>query len=384
VRALAITAGLCALAFLAGLVSDFASPIDAQLQQSGFPLDALRADRASLLRTDVFRSLFFVVAAGAVLWFFLQRKLSAGLAATLVGLLTLVDLWGVDKRYLNDGNFQQETIAEQFVPSPADQQILQGERAAVLAGRPATDTLSYRVLNVQNPFNEAQTSYFHKSIGGYHGAKLHRYQDLIERQISTNNTAVLSMLNTRYVIVPGQQQGQPQQVQRNPGALGNAWFVSQVQKVQNPDEEMKGLTGLNPATTAVVDVNKFPISQTTYSAEGSSIALTKYTPNALTYRATAAQAGLVIFSEIYYADGWQAFIDGKAVPHLRANYVLRALQVPAGTHTIEFKFEPAAYTIGNTVSLVSSVLLIGALLVALFYALKHRPEPHNLTDTLLA
>ncbi|AHJ95917.1 YfhO family protein [Hymenobacter swuensis] len=372
VRALAITAGLCALAFLAGLVSDFASPIDAQLQQSGFPLDALRADRASLLRTDVFRSLFFVVAAGAVLWFFLQRKLSAGLAATLVGLLTLVDLWGVDKRYLNDGNFQQETIAEQFVPSPADQQILQDK------------DLSYRVLNVQNPFNEAQTSYFHKSIGGYHGAKLHRYQDLIERQISTNNTAVLSMLNTRYVIVPGQEQGQPQQVQRNPGALGNAWFVSQVQKVQSPDEEMKALMGLNAATTAVVDVSKFPLSQTTYPAEGSSIALTKYTPNALTYRATAAQAGLVVFSEIYYADGWQAFIDGKEVPHLRANYVLRALPVPAGTHTIEFKFEPAAYTIGNTVSLVSSVLLIGAMLVALFYALKQRPEPHSLTDTLLA
>ncbi|RSK49367.1 YfhO family protein [Hymenobacter rigui] len=371
VRALAITVGLCALAFLAGLVSDFASPIDAQLQQSGFPLEALRADRASLLRMDVFRSLFFVVASAGVLWFFLQRKLSAGLAAALVGLLTLVDLWGVDKRYLNDGNFQQETIAEQFVPSPADQQILQDK------------DLSYRVLNVQNPFNEAQTSYFHKSIGGYHGAKLRRYQDLIERQISTNNTAVLNMLNTRYVIVPGEQ-GQPQQVQRNPGALGNAWFVGQVQKVQNPDEEIKALTGLNTAATAVVDASKFPLSQTTFPTEGSTIALTKYTPNALTYRANAAQAGLVVFSEIYYADGWKAFIDGKEVPYLRANYVLRALQVPAGNHTIEFRFEPSEYAIGNTVSMVSSVLLIAALLVALFYALKHRPEPHSVTDTLLA
>jgi Bacterial membrane protein YfhO len=371
VRALAITAGLCALAFLVGLVSDFAAPIDAQLQQSGFPLEALRADRASLLRTDVFRSLFFVAAAAGVLWFFLQRKLSAGLAATLVGLLTLVDLWGVDKRYLNDGNFQQQTIAEQFVPSPADQQILQDK------------DLSYRVLNVQNPFNEAQTSYFHKSIGGYHGAKLRRYQDLIERQISANNTAVLNMLNTRYVIVPGEQ-GQPQQVQRNPGALGNAWFVGQVQKVQNPDEEIKALTGLNTATTAVVDAAKFPLSQTTFPTEGSTIALTKYTPNALSYRANAAQAGLVVFSEIYYADGWKAFIDGKEVPYLRANYVLRALQVPAGNHTIEFRFEPAEYAIGNTVSLVSSVLLLAALVMALFYALKHRPEPHSVTDTLLA
>ncbi|RSK30171.1 YfhO family protein [Hymenobacter metallilatus] len=367
-RALAVTAGLCVLAFLAGLVSDFAAPIDAQLQQQGFPLDALRADRHSLLNTDVFRSLFFVAAAGGVLWFFLQRKLSAGLAATLVGLLTLVDLWGVDKRYLNDGNFQQETIAEQFVPSPADQQILQDK------------DLSYRVLNLQNPFNEAQTSYFHKSIGGYHGAKLRRYQDLIERQISSNNTGVLNMLNTRYVIT-----GDPKQpVQRNPGALGNAWFVREVQQVQSPDEEIKALTTANPATTAVVDASKFPLSKTTYPTTGASIALTKYTPNALTYRANAPQDGLVVFSEIYYADGWKAFIDGKEAPHLRANYVLRALPVPAGTHTIEFKFEPSEYALGNTVSLVSSVLLIAGLLVALFYAIRHRPEPHSLTDTLLA
>ncbi|MBX0292761.1 YfhO family protein [Hymenobacter sp. HSC-4F20] len=370
-RALAITAGLCALAFLVGLVSDFAAPIDAQLQQQGFPLDALRADRASLLRTDVFRSLFFVAAAGGALWFFLQRKLSAGLTATLVGLLTLIDLWGVDKRYLNDGNFQQETIAEQFVPSPADQQILQDK------------DLSYRVLNVQNPFNEAQTSYFHKSIGGYHGAKLRRYQDLIERQISQNNTQVLNMLNTRYVIVPGQQ-GQPQQVQRNPGALGNAWFVSQVQKVQNPDQEISALTTLNAATTAVVDASKFPQVKASYPTAGSSIGLTKYSPNELTYRANAAQEGLVVFSEIYYQDGWNAYLDGKLVPHLRANYVLRALPVPAGAHTIEFKFEPTEYALGNTVSLVSSVLLIAALLGALFYALKQRPEPHTIQETMLA
>ncbi|UYZ61873.1 YfhO family protein [Hymenobacter weizhouensis] len=370
-RALAITAGLCALAFLAGLVADYAAPIDAQLQQQGFPLDALRQDRASLLRTDAFRSLFFVAAAGAVLWFFLQRKLSATLAAGLVGLLTLVDLWGVDKRYLNDSNFQTETVAEQFVPTPADQQILQDK------------DLSYRVLNMQSPFNEANTSYFHKSIGGYHGAKLRRYQDLIERQISQNNPAVLNMLNTRYIIVPGEQ-GQPQQVQRNPGALGNAWFVSQVQKVQNPDQEIQALTTLNSATTAVVDASKFPDVKTSYPSAGSTITLTSYSPNALTYRANAAQDGLVVFSEVYYADGWNAYIDGKLVPHLRANYVLRALPVPAGPHTIEFKFEPTEYALGNTVSLVSSVLLVVAMLAALYYAFKRQPEPRMAEDALLA
>ena len=381
-RALAITAGLCALAFLVGLVSDFAAPIDAQLQQQGFPLDALRADRASLLRSDVFRSLLFVALTAGVLWFFLQRKLSGGMAAALVGLLTLVDLWGVDKRYLNDGNFQQETVAEQFVASPADQQILQDK------------DLSYRVLNLQNPFNEAQTSYFHKSIGGYHGAKLRRYQDLIERQMSPqlqriysesrpDAAPVLNMLNTRYLITPPSEK-QPQQAVRNPGALGNAWYVSQVQPVQNPDEEIKALGTLNPATTAVVDVAKFPLAKTAFPTEGSTIALTKYSPNALTYRTTAAQAGLVVFSEIYYADGWQAYLDGKEVPHLRADYVLRALQVPAGSHTIEFKFEPPQYALGNTVSLVSSILLIVALLAALYYAFQYRPEPHAISDTLLA
>ncbi|WP_045687990.1 YfhO family protein [Hymenobacter sp. AT01-02] len=372
-RALYITAGICALAFLAGMVSDFAAPIDAQLQQQGFPLDALRADRASLMRTDVFRSLIFVALTGGVLWFFLRRKLSTSTAAALVGLLTLVDLWGVDKRYLNDGNFQRETIAEQFTPTALDQQILQDK------------DLSYRVYNLNNPFNEANTSYYHKSIGGYHGAKLRRYQDLIERQLSQGNAGVLNMLNARYVIVPANPQTQqPEQVQRNPGALGNAWFVSEVQKVQNPDEEIKALSTLTPATAAVVDASKFPLEKTAYSASGSTIALTAYEPDKLTYRANAAQDGFVVFSEIYYKDGWNAYLDGKQVPHVRANYVLRAMQVPAGTHTIEFRFEPTQYAIGNTVSMVSSILLLLVLVGALYYALKHRPEPHTVQDTLLA
>ncbi|TGE20376.1 hypothetical protein E5K00_20460 [Hymenobacter aquaticus] len=363
-----ITAGICVLAYLAGLGADFASPVDAQMQQQGFPLDALRADRASLMHTDVLRSIVFILLAGGVLYFYLQRKLSVTAAALLVGVLTLVDLWGVDKRYLNDTNFQRETIAQQFVPTPADEQILQDK------------DLSYRVLNLQNPFNEANTSYFHKSIGGYHGAKLRRYQDLIERQISANNPQVLAMLNTRYVIT-----GDPKQpVQRNPGALGNAWFVSEVQKVQSPDQEIAALTGLNVATAAVVDASKFPLNKTAYTAAGSTIALTKYSPDELTYRANAVQDGFVVFSEIYYQDGWNAYLDGKLVPHLRANYVLRALPVPAGSHTIEFKFEPKEYAIGNTVSLVSSVLLILALLGTIFYAVKRKPTAPVTEEVRLA
>ncbi|MBC6699719.1 YfhO family protein [Hymenobacter puniceus] len=365
-----ITVGVCVLALLIGLGADFSAPIDAQLQQQGFPLDALRQDRASLLRSDVFRSIIFIALAFGVLWFYLQRKVSAGMAAALVGLLTLVDLWGVDKRYLNDGNFQRETIAQQFVPSAADQQILQDK------------DLSYRVLNTANPFNEANTSYFHKSIGGYHGAKLRRYQDLIDRQISQNNTQMLSMLNTRYVILPGQpgqqgQPGQPEQVQRNPGALGNAWFINEIQKVQTPDQEIAALSNLSVATAAVVDVAKFPITKTSFSAPGSTITLTDYSPDALKYRATATADAFAVFSEIYYADGWNAYLDGKLVPHVRANYVLRAMPVPAGTHTIEFKFEPTEYAIGNTVSMVSSVLLILVLLALLVYTVRQPADPNK-------
>ena len=359
----AIAAGLCGLAYLASFGLDFAAPIDGELTKQGFTpqlLGALRADRADLLRNDVWRGLLFIGAALGVLYFHLKGRLAAGPAAALVAGLVLVDLWGVDKRYLGENKFQRETIAEEFQPSPADQLILQDK------------DLSYRVLNLQNPFNEAQTSYFHKSIGGYHGAKLRRYQDLIERQISANNQQVLNMLNTRYLITGDAKQP----VQRNPAALGNAWFVSQVRLVKSPDEEMAALSALSPATEAVVDASKFPQQPAAaYDAAGASIALTAYTPDELQYRYTAPRPGLVVFSEIYYADGWQAFIDGKPVPHLRADYVLRALSVPAGTHAVTFRFAPRAYAVGNGVSLAASVALLLVLLGAGTYAARRKPAP---------
>jgi hypothetical protein len=356
----AITAGICVLAYLASFTFDFAAPIDGELTKQGFTpelLGALRADRADLLRGDVWRGLFFIGAALAVLYLYLKGRLNAVPAAALVALLVLVDLWGVDKRYLGTDKFQRETIAQAFQPTAADQIILRDT------------SLSYRVLNLQNPFNEAQTSYFHKSIGGYHGAKLRRYQDLIERQISTNNQQVLNMLNMRYLIT-----GDPKQpVQRNPGALGNAWFVSEVKTVNSPDEEMAALSTLNPATEAVVDVSKFPeLKPATYNITGSTISLTGYSPDEVKYRYNATNAGLVVFSEVYYAEGWQSFIDGKPAPHIRANYVLRAMQVPAGAHTIEFKFEPKSYAIGNGVSLASSIALVLVLVGAGVYAARRK------------
>ena len=355
----AVATGLLALTWLVSFTFDFASPQDAQLTQSGYPpslLSALRADRADLLRSDIWRGLLLVGVVLGALYFYLKGRLQANVAAGLVAALVLLDLWTVDKRYLGAKNFQAETIAESFQPSPADQQILQDK------------DLSYRVFNVGNPFNEARTSYFHKSIGGYHGAKLRRYQDLIERQISSNNVGVLDMLNTRYVIVPPRKQGETEQVQRNPGALGNAWFVRELRAVQTPDQEMAALSAINPRQVAVVDAQKFPAAKpATYPDSSATIALTAYAPDALTYHYNSAQPGTVVFSEIFYADGWQAYLDGQPVPHFRVDFVLRAMQVPAGAHEIKFAFEPKEYSIGNTVSLVASVavllLVVGAVVV---------------------
>ncbi|WP_375419078.1 hypothetical protein [uncultured Hymenobacter sp.] len=374
----AITAGGCALAWLASFSFDFQGAVDAQLTQSGFTPDllrALRADRAELLRNDVWRALLFIGLALGVLYFHLKGRLAARPAAALIAALVLLDLWGVDKRYLGADNFQPQSIAASFQPSPADEEILKDK------------DLSYRVLSLKgDPFADATTSYYHKSIGGYHGAKLRRYQELIERQITpqlqqifTQNkldaAPVLNMLNTRYLLIPENAQAkQPEQAARNPGALGNAWFVSQVRAVPSPDQEMAALSTLNPATEAVVDISKFPTQKAaTYDPAGSSIALTEYAPDRLTYRGSAAQPGLVVFSEIYYADGWQAYLNGQPVPHLRANYVLRALPVPAGPLSIEFRFEPKAYALGNAVSLASSVALLLVLLGAGAYWLRRRP-----------
>ncbi|MCJ8164716.1 YfhO family protein [Pontibacter sp. E15-1] len=349
-----ITAGICLLVWLFAGSASFVSATDQQLIQAQFPIDAIRADREGLMRADAFRSLVFIVLAVGLLYFYLKNKLSSTVAIAGIGALILVDLWTVDKRYLNNNDFQAQVEANFFQPTPADQLILQDK------------DLSYRVINLPNPFNDARTSYYHKSIGGYHGAKLRRYQDVIDRHISQNNLEVYRMLNTRYAIT-----GDPKQpVQRVPGALGNAWFVEEVKPVQSPDEELDALTMFDAGATAVVDVTKFPVERRNYVADIGTIKLTEYKPNYLKYEYTAKDEALVVFSEIYYADGWQAYLDGQPVDHFRADYILRAMEVPEGKHTIEFKFAPKVYAIGDTVSLVSSILLILVTIGAIWYGVK--------------
>jgi hypothetical protein len=269
-------------------------------------------------------------------------------------------MFTIDKRYLNNDNFTSKSRVETpFEPTAADLQIMQDQDP------------DYRVLNLTvEPLSDASTSYFHKSLGGYHGAKLRRYQELFETHIEKNNMAVINMLNTRYVIVPDQNK-QPM-AQRNPEALGNAWFVNSYSFVDNADQELNALTNFNPANTAIID-KVFGSELKSYTPGRDTtdmIRLTDYKPNDLTYKYRTKNNGLAVFSEIYYPKGWNAYVDGKLIPHFRANYVLRAMVLPAGEHSVEFKFEPRVYLVGEQVSRISSVILLLLVAAAIAWGIK--------------
>ena len=334
-----------------GAFFNFSGPSDVSYSQS-FPkwlMDALVADRESMLRMDALRSLIFILLAAGVMWAFIAGKLQKSYVFALITLFVLVDMWPVDKRYLSNDDFvSASTMDRPYKMTQADELILKDKDP------------NFRVLNLTgDPFADARTSYFHKSIGGYHGAKLRRYQELYEHQIQKNfNIQVLNMLNTKYIIQP--DKNNKPTVTPNMGYLGNAWFVPQVEMVENADQELDALTDFDPAKTAVVD-KRFekdlegftPSNDTT-----ASIQLIEYAPNQLKYQSNTSKDQLAVFSEIYYDKGWNAYVDGEKVPYFRANYVLRAMVVPAGKHLIEFKFEPRVYAIGEKVSFASSLLVI--------------------------
>lgn len=378
IKQLKIAAGIVAgvlvvFALGAGIFFDFAS---APKGQEYIDAATKLADRKSLFRADAFRSLFLVLAASGLIWALVTEKLKKQYVVIILGVLVLGDLWTVSKRYLNDGDFVSKSEYDQiFVPSQADLAVLQDK------------DLSYRVLDVAGgaPFTNAAPSYFHKSIGGYHAVKLRTYQELIENQITKDlgtlqqglktgavpeNMPVLNMLNTRYFILGKSAQ----EVVRNPYAAGNAWFVSTILTVNSADEELFGLSNIDTRKTALVR-NTFSDQLTGFNPSpdpNGSIVLTDYKPDQLKYAFKSNNKELVVFSEIYYPDGvsWKATIDGQPVQHLRADYVLRALVVPAGEHTIEFKFEPAYYKVGGIISLVSSILILLALAGGAYYQYK--------------
>lgn len=359
IRAATVVGGLCLLIALAPTAfGSFTGAVDEQLKQyPDWLREAIRADRISITRNDALRSLFMILIAGGLIWFYLKNKIKKEYVYISFALLLLVDLWPVDKRYLHSDKFVSASKAKAGLsPSSADEAIMQDK------------TLGYRVMNMSvSTFNDATTSYFHKSVGGYHGAKLKRYQELIENQISKNNMSVLNMLNTKYFIVPDQQSGQPQQ-QLNPNACGPAWFVREYKIVPDADSELNSLTNFEPKQTAFIDKRFESAVKDLQIIEDSTdnISMISYAPNDLKYQAQSANKRLAVFSEIYYNKGWNAYVDGKLAEHFRANYVLRAMVIPSGKHTIEFKFEPQSYYTAEKISLAGSVLLsviIGGFLI---------------------
>ncbi len=367
--AVGIAGGISLIFAVAGSAFfDFISPADEQYK-SYFPdwlMAAIREDRAALLRSDAFRSLAFIVLAGAAIWAMISQKIKKPVFFTALILLILIDMWSVNRRYLNSDSFVRKSVAAiPFQPTAADEIIMKDLDP------------DFRVFNqtVGNPFADASTSYFHKSLGGYHGAKLRRYQELIDYQLSKGNMNVFNMLNTKYFIVPDEKGGQPQ-VQINMQALGNAWFVNNAHMVNNADEELNELTNFVPTETAVYDKRfENQVKGHIISKDMSStITLTDYKPNHLTYKSETSKEQLAVFSEIYYDKGWNAYIDGKPAPYFRADYVLRAMIVPAGNHTIEFKFEPQIYKTGEKISLASSILLVLFALGGMGFMIKRTRE----------
>lgn len=376
-----IAGGLALIfAVIPSLAGTFSGNTDAQYLKMGWPqqlIDALIADRKSMLRTDSLRTFIFVAAAAGGLWAYWKNQIKAQYALALWISLVLVDMWPVNKRYFNNDNFtSQNEVAAPFQMNAVDKEILKDK------------DLYYRVLNLQNPFADARTSYFHKSLGGYHGAKMRRYNELITYQIQPemqtlisgfkkpesidsvmNLLPVINMLNTKYFIYNPEQPPLP-----NPHALGNAWLVKDVKLVDNAEQEITALKDFDPKQTAVVN-KKFESGLSGFksgSGDGE-IKLTAYQPNELKYEATVNSGPqLAVFSEIYYPKGWKCYVDDKETPIVETDYVLRSVVLPEGKHQVEFKFHPGSYFTGNKVSLASSILLLLAAAGYLFVNFKSK------------
>lgn len=336
----------------------------AELQQQaeqfgkGF-VTAIQTDRKGLFAGDLTRTVILLALALVVLWLAANKKLKPLPVMVILLLLSSFDLLSVGKRYLNDGNFVDPSDFDNaFAMTDADKMIKQ-------------DKGYYRVLNTTVDFtNESVTAYHHNSIGGYHPAKLQIYQDLIENQIGKNNMQVLNMLNTKYFIVQNPQNGKPI-AQQNPGAFGPVWFVKGIKYVANGKEEMKALDSTNLRDTAVVQTKfKSLIANQPVADSTASIQLIENKNDIINYESNAATNQFAVFSEVYYTAGWNAFIDGKKAEIVKTNYALRGLAVPAGKHKIEFRFEPKSYELGDTLNLVSSILVYLIVLAGLFMAWK--------------
>lgn len=343
-----ITAAICLFfALFGGAMFDFRGITDAQLPE--WLHSALIADRRLMLTADAWRSFGFIAAAFLLIFVYIRKPFNVNVMYAVLGVLVIVDLWTVDKRFLNNDNFIPKRKAKNIEATAIDKAILRD-----------TDP-DYRVLNLTtNTFNESMTSYHHKSIGGYSPAKLRRYQDIIDYHISGRITpAVLNMLNTKYLIV---NSGQGAQIQQNPDALGHAWFVDEIRWTASPDEEINALYDIDPRRTALMELSWQSTLNDEVSLSGrdttATIALTDYrTPGNLFYHTSSATPQFALFSEIFYKT-WQVYIDGNRVPLLRANYILRALEIPAGEHDVEFRCVDELYETTHSWALVASIIVV--------------------------
>ena len=369
-----ITGVILLVAIIYSGIGDFRAPVDDRLtgQVPPWYIDSLRSDRAGLLRGDAIRSLILVALALAALFYKIKNKISFSVLYGILGVLILFDLWGVDKRYLQSDDFVRSNKASETIPTAGDQRILNDP------------DINYRVLTyLQNPWAETSTSYFHKSIGGYHGAKMKRYQELIDGCLNSqyrdllqslqnqesewSRFGVINMLNTRYFLLGSDENG----VAENGSALGSAWLVSNATNVTSADDELAEVCSIDLSSTAIVDESRFQLSAMEFDNSGN-ILLEEYQPNYLKYNFENQANALAVFSEIYYPKGWSATIDGKPAKILRANFILRALEIPGGSHVIEFHFKPKAYVIGNKVMMASSILLILLFAGTFFLQVKNR------------
>ncbi len=372
--AFASTGGLCLLLWMFAGMFSFTKEFEAQLP--AWFSDALADDRKSLFRGDALRSFFFILIVFAALYFDAHRKISAvGFYAFLILVIT-IDLAVVDKRYFTDDNYKRARDNSFFTMTPADQEILK-------------DKSYYRVYNLsyltgagENPFAEARTSYYHNSIGGYHGAKLRRYAEFYDScmvtqtqqfvgqanqgNFSFNELPAFNMLNIKYIVI-GQR---PNDVLRNTSAFGPAWFVSDIVKTSSAVSELEETCSANTRITAIIDTTKFRVGDIEPDSSAS-ITLAERNEKYLRYETRSATNGVAVFSEIYYP-GWVATIDGNKAEVLRADYILRALEIPAGNHTVEFTFRPQAYSVGNKVTAASSWLVLLCLLGSLGWTLRDR------------
>ncbi|MCQ2290513.1 MAG: YfhO family protein [Muribaculaceae bacterium] len=309
------------------------------------------AIRLSLVSSDAWRSFFVILVGFGIMFAYLKGvvKTHVAVPVLLIAGVVLVDMFGVNKRYIDKSSFvsKYDVASAQFEPTESDKTILKDT------------TQNYRVLDVQG-FGQPNSSYFHKTVGGYHAAKLARYNDLIDRQISRNNMQVLNMLNTRWI------KADANNAQRNPDALGNAWFVDSLTYVKGADAEMKFLDNFNAANSAVADEQfKTALGNAVPKAQGDTIYETTYAPNRLTYHSHSAKGGVAVFSEVYFPWGWNVTIDGKPAELGRVNYVLRALKVPAGDHKIEMKFEPQQVESADSAAKIAIILIFVAVLAAI-------------------